>query len=54
MYYAFACVDFHELAYDLLKRCVAGELRADDAAAFFTDLNTNLVSRHDRCCVGVR
>jgi THO complex subunit 2 len=32
------------LAYDLLKRCVAGELGTDDAAAFFADLNTNLGS----------
>ena len=30
--------------YDLLRRCVAGELEAEETAAFFTDLTTNLVS----------
>ena len=30
--------------YDLLRRCVAGELEAEETAAFFTDLATNLVS----------
>ena len=38
------CADFHELMYDLLRRCVAGELEVEETAAFFTDLTTNLVS----------
>ena len=44
MDFSVVCADFHELVYDLLKKCVAGDLGVDDAAAFFTDLTSNLVS----------
>lgn len=33
---------FHGLVYDLLRRCVCGELGADETAAFFTDLTSSL------------
>lgn len=36
-------VGFHGLLCDLLRRCVAGELGADETAAFFTDLTSHLV-----------
>ena len=39
------CVGFHGLAYDLLRRCVLGELGADETAAFFTDLTSSLVCK---------
>ena len=40
-----ACAGFHGLVYDLLRRCVCGELGADETAAFFTDLTSSLVCK---------
>ena len=37
------CADFHNLLYDLLRRCVCGELGADEAAAFLKDIAAKLV-----------
>ena len=37
------CPGFHGLVYDLLRRSVVGELEAEETAAFFTDLASNLV-----------
>lgn len=43
--YVYLGVGFHGLLCDLLRRCVAGELGADETAAFFTDLTSHLVRR---------
>ena len=45
---------FHGLVYDLLRRCVTGELGADETAAFFSELTTSLVRcTHYTCIVHV-
>lgn len=44
-YYCMFGIGFHGLLCDLLRRCVAGELGADETAAFFTDLTSHLVHR---------
>lgn len=39
-------IEFNELCYDLLRRSVRGDLAVEDAAAFFTELSSTVVSRH--------